>query len=367
MISKLVLLLGALTGAFIAYLCVQNNKGLLTSLEKPLPVQSQIQTPREEAATETPPIPDEAIAYNPPSFIYENTPEEHLALHAGSTDKTEALLTKIAEYCQEPQCKTELDFAENTDSAETWQENVLQIVAFFQKNNIRNASVKIEKEILAVKGDFPDQESLDAFKTLLASFSNTPLKIEENLNLSIPEAQEETAAEENIKEPAPETEPEPVTPEVLQDIQTEVKPVQTKKDETKVLEDVQQKNILKMQDEITSLLKTHPIYFQTNSNELTLDSKKLLDKIIDLVNRNSEEIAKLRILGHTDASGPAEYNKLLSQKRAEKVRDYLTEHHIKVPTLEATGYGEERPISQNPHAKENRRVEIEIIKEANHD
>ncbi len=71
-----------------------------------------------------------------------------------------------------------------------------------------------------------------------------------------------------------------------------------------------------------------------------------------------------RIEGHTDSMGEADYNKGLSQRRAEAVRDVLiNEHKIDASRLEAIGYGEDKPRASNDTREgrmSNRRV-VSII------
>ena len=65
--------------------------------------------------------------------------------------------------------------------------------------------------------------------------------------------------------------------------------------------------------------------------------------------------------GHTDDTGSAAYNKKLSQKRADAVRDYLVEQGFPADKITAIGYGEEKPICPTKTKKcrqENRRVDI---------
>ena len=70
--------------------------------------------------------------------------------------------------------------------------------------------------------------------------------------------------------------------------------------------------------------------------------------------------------GHTDSNGDAKYNQILSQRRAETVRQALIKNHNVDPSrLKAVGYGEARPIADNSTREgrqENRRVIISIPK-----
>ena len=70
---------------------------------------------------------------------------------------------------------------------------------------------------------------------------------------------------------------------------------------------------------------------------------------------------KVEIQGHTDDIGTAEYNQMLSEKRAQSVMAYLVENGIDPARLTAKGYGEERPRFPNDSEENrarNRRVEM---------
>lgn len=66
------------------------------------------------------------------------------------------------------------------------------------------------------------------------------------------------------------------------------------------------------------------------------------------------------IEGHTDSTGPEDYNQALSQRRAQAVVDLLVnEHGIAPQRLEAKGFGESQPVADNSTEEgraENRRV-----------
>ncbi|MGD8252756.1 MAG: OmpA family protein [Syntrophobacterales bacterium] len=73
--------------------------------------------------------------------------------------------------------------------------------------------------------------------------------------------------------------------------------------------------------------------------------------------------ATLFIEGHTDSTGSAAYNQLLSERRAKAVRDYFVSQGISARAIETLGYGEEMPRVSNvtPEGRAiNRRVDIRI-------
>jgi OOP family OmpA-OmpF porin len=71
---------------------------------------------------------------------------------------------------------------------------------------------------------------------------------------------------------------------------------------------------------------------------------------------------RLSIEGHTDADGDDDFNRELSERRADSVRRYLVERYgVDGGRLEAVGHGEARPVADNdtPVGKQqNRRVEL---------
>jgi outer membrane protein OmpA-like peptidoglycan-associated protein len=104
------------------------------------------------------------------------------------------------------------------------------------------------------------------------------------------------------------------------------------------------------------------IHFETDSAKISADSTVLLEEIADTFIRNPC-LKQVEIQGHTDNTGAKEHNKVLSDQRANAVREWLLAHSIEPGRLVAQGYGQERPISPNvtPAGKErNRRVQFMI-------
>jgi len=70
---------------------------------------------------------------------------------------------------------------------------------------------------------------------------------------------------------------------------------------------------------------------------------------------------KLEIQGYTDDIGSAEHNQMLSQARAEAVKNELVRANIASDRLQATGFGQTKPIADNQTEQgkaKNRRVEL---------
>jgi len=74
--------------------------------------------------------------------------------------------------------------------------------------------------------------------------------------------------------------------------------------------------------------------------------------------------ANFVVEGHTDSTGTNNnFNQLLSERRAQKVVDYLVENGISAERLTSAGFGENNPIESNMTAagrSANRRVEVKL-------
>jgi outer membrane protein OmpA-like peptidoglycan-associated protein len=107
------------------------------------------------------------------------------------------------------------------------------------------------------------------------------------------------------------------------------------------------------------------VHFQTASATILPDSFPMLMEIAQLLKANPS-IKKMRIEGHTDNRGGADYNLDLSKRRAASVRTWLVEHGIESGRLESEGYGLTRPVQTNDTddgRAANRRVEFKITQE----
>ncbi len=83
------------------------------------------------------------------------------------------------------------------------------------------------------------------------------------------------------------------------------------------------------------------IFYDFDKATLRDSSKTALDKLVALLNENPH--VTIELSAHCDYKGSAEYNKRLSQRRAEAVVAYLIAHGIAADRLTPVGYGKERP------------------------
>lgn len=102
------------------------------------------------------------------------------------------------------------------------------------------------------------------------------------------------------------------------------------------------------------------IKFKLNSAELTEGAKAQLDELATAVKSDDLKDRHFVLEGHTDSTGRPDYNRALSKRRAEAVKDYLVAASA-VPAwrLDAVGMGQAQPIDPaDPANPANRRVRV---------
>ncbi|MDY6972049.1 MAG: OmpA family protein [Thermodesulfobacteriota bacterium] len=100
------------------------------------------------------------------------------------------------------------------------------------------------------------------------------------------------------------------------------------------------------------------VNFMHNSFELTGDMQDHLDQLGKIL--VEDKSLRISLEGHTDMSGPEDYNRELSIKRSQSVKEYLVSKFDILPDrILTTGYGYERLAdNNNPYSARNRRVEV---------
>jgi outer membrane protein OmpA-like peptidoglycan-associated protein len=101
------------------------------------------------------------------------------------------------------------------------------------------------------------------------------------------------------------------------------------------------------------------VLFDTGQATLMPGATLALDRLADFMRANPQ--TKVRIEGHTDSTGSAEFNQLLSQRRADAVAAALQSRGLSSNRVSTVGRGEEFPVASNASAagrQQNRRVEV---------
>jgi outer membrane protein OmpA-like peptidoglycan-associated protein len=111
-------------------------------------------------------------------------------------------------------------------------------------------------------------------------------------------------------------------------------------------------------------LSNDKVRFPVNKSQISDEAKAIIDEAVaPLVQQNRG--VYFEIEGHTDSTGPEEYNYRLGEQRAMAVRDYIAmKHGIALNRLNVISYGEDKPVADNKTRDgraQNRRVVIRIL------
>jgi peptidoglycan-associated lipoprotein len=85
------------------------------------------------------------------------------------------------------------------------------------------------------------------------------------------------------------------------------------------------------------------VFFDTDSSELTAQSRATLDKQAQWLNQYANYA--FTIEGHADERGTREYNIALGARRAQTVREYLISRGVQAQRMHTISYGKERPVA----------------------
>lgn len=104
------------------------------------------------------------------------------------------------------------------------------------------------------------------------------------------------------------------------------------------------------------------VYFATNRHDLNEQSRTNLDKLSGIMKEYPD--TNILVVGHTDSTGPYDFNMTLSKNRAESVTNYLIGKGLDRGRFTTTWYGPDRPTHDNSTVEgraKNRRVNVAIV------
>ncbi|TVR79208.1 MAG: OmpA family protein [Chitinophagaceae bacterium] len=176
-----------------------------------------------------------------------------------------------------------------------------------------------------------------------------------------------------LKVPIPHNKPKIPVPEEWETIRREVTDTLIVMDTVRV----EERNVITIYDTVTveivqlkqkesEILQTafDNLEFESGQDIIKARSFRSLEDLALLLTENEDWNIKLE--GHTDNIGGAEFNMNLSRSRAKSIKRFLTDRGISGERIIVEYYGEEKPIADNdtPEGRQrNRRVEMQIIKD----
>ncbi|MBU2885025.1 OmpA family protein [Gilvimarinus agarilyticus] len=111
-----------------------------------------------------------------------------------------------------------------------------------------------------------------------------------------------------------------------------------------------------------SLIMPGNITFATDQYTIRSEFHSVLSSVATVLSEYQK--TNVKITGHTDSTGSSQYNQLLSERRAQSVKEYLAQQGVSYSRLRSEGYASRYPIASNASSSgraQNRRVEIDLI------
>ena len=110
-------------------------------------------------------------------------------------------------------------------------------------------------------------------------------------------------------------------------------------------------------------LKATPIYFGFDDYTLNSDAQSTLTALAEGLKANKSAVVQIE--GHCDERGTVEYNLALGERRAQSVKNFLSQLGVESGRLSTISYGEEKPVVPG-HTEDawvkNRRAEFVITR-----
>ncbi len=340
--NRFMLLLGLLLTAVLFYFCwnFSNEKEVLSSKVASKTVIKKESSLKEQSVSSKLSKNSEVVAVDTsknslaiskdepkisPSFDFEDKNGIlYVKAILSPDDKNSSILQKIDKMCQNVECKKDITFLKNRKKA-NWSGYAVNILGFFKDKGVENSKLIIDEKNVLIEGEFPKEEDKKEFLSFLDPFANEGFKIDDKTSIKVLQ-----------------------TP---QNIENQI--AENNQSEEKVIKDVE--------EEISKLLSLEPVRFKLNSFQITKESEDTLNKAIKLLDSLPDNV-NIEVAGYTDARGDKNYNLILSQKRANAVKDYLKSHMKTNKNIVAKGYGASHFIAGNPLDIKNRRVEIHLNK-----
>jgi len=239
------------------------------------------------------------------------------------------------------------------------------------ENNLMVTEIKKEKKIEPTK--IVKEQKEEKTPTIDDSKENKKIVIEEVIENK---AQSQNAINNDAKKvlekkkivPEQKEEKKTIKPIKKKEIKHKVKKRKKVIKQSRVVKDVKANDLFvvtdkidkyEASDRINNLLLSEPLDFDLNGGILTHENKLTLKKIASII-KDTQDNIRVVINVYTQKNDETTYNKVLSQKIANKIKNYLIQNGIKSSKIEANGKGFINPIA-DPYDSVNNRVEIEII------
>jgi peptidoglycan-associated lipoprotein len=113
----------------------------------------------------------------------------------------------------------------------------------------------------------------------------------------------------------------------------------------------------------SEVLSDDSMKFKTAKYDLSPEATARLDAFVEKLKTDNRNVY-VEVQGHTDATGPKDFNMKLGEERAEAVRRYLNQHGVALNRISTISYGPDAPVAPNNDRagrQQNRRVVLIVL------
>ena len=113
----------------------------------------------------------------------------------------------------------------------------------------------------------------------------------------------------------------------------------------------------------SEVLSDDSMKFPVDKADLSPEAQARLDAFVEKLKTDNRNVY-IEVQGHTDATGPKEYNYDLGEERAEAVRRYLNQKGVALNRISTISYGPDAPVAPNENRdgrQQNRRVVLIVL------
>jgi peptidoglycan-associated lipoprotein len=113
----------------------------------------------------------------------------------------------------------------------------------------------------------------------------------------------------------------------------------------------------------SEVLSDDSMKFQVDKADLSPEAMARLDAFIEKLKTDNRNVY-IEVQGHTDSTGPKDYNYKLGEERAEAVRRYLNQKGVALNRIGTISYGPDSPMAPNETRdgrQQNRRVVLVVL------
>lgn len=117
-----------------------------------------------------------------------------------------------------------------------------------------------------------------------------------------------------------------------------------------------------MKEAMGAIIRVNNINYDFNKSDIRSDAAVILDSMVMFLNENPNITVELG--SHSDTRGSSDYNRKLSQRRAQSAVDYIISKGIPAERIVAKGYGEDKPLVPDSQIdKINKKTQKDLFEE----